>query len=126
VRTKPKFPFAREKAVEAGVIDLFRKCGLLVFKLSQPRATMQSEGIPDLWVFCPRRRLAFWWEVKRPGGKLSPHQQRFRELSLECGIGHHVGGRDEARALLDELKITLPATPLPSSNQQPQQMRKTR
>lgn len=96
-----------EKAVEAWVIDLFRKCGLLVWKTSQPRASMITEGLFDLWVFCPRRKLAFWWEVKRPGGKLSPVQRRFLELCRECGVRAYVGGLDEARALLDELEITL-------------------
>src|SRR4051812_12530499 len=43
-----------EKAVEAWVIDLFKKAGCHAWKTSQPRATMITEGLPDLWVFCPR------------------------------------------------------------------------
>lgn len=116
---KPRLPVPTEKAVEAWVIDLFRKCGLYVWKTSQPRSSMITEGLPDLWVFCPRRKLAFWWEVKRPGGKLTPIQQRFRDLCLECGVRHYVGGIDEARQLLAELEITLRPEPrvfVPPSN----------
>ena len=114
---KPAPP--REKAEEAWVIDLFKKCGLHVWKTSQPRASMMTEGIPDLWVFCPRRELAFWWEVKNQRAMqkrhlgLSPAQQRFRELCHTTHTRHYIGGLEEARHLLDSLGITLsdPLTP---------------
>lgn len=102
-----------EKAVEAWVIDLFRKCGLLVWKTSQPRATMITEGLPDLWVFCPRRSLAFWWEaksprnMKRPNNGLTAAQLRFRDLCRQTNAGWYVGGLEEARELLNSLGITL-------------------
>jgi hypothetical protein len=61
---------------------------------------MQSEGVPDLWVMWPRRRAAFWFEVKRPGEKLRPAQQRFRDLALASGQRHYFGAVAEAADVL--------------------------
>jgi hypothetical protein len=89
-----------EKQWEAWVIEAFRTAGATVWKLSQPRATMQSEGVPDLYVVWPRRRAAFWFEVKRPGERLRPAQQRFRELVLAAGERHYFGALSEARDVI--------------------------
>ena len=105
VRLRIPLPRPTEKAVEAWVIDLFKKLGCHVYKLSQPRATMQSEGLPDLWIFCPRRKCAWWWEVKRPGGRLSPAQRAFRERCEQTGTRYGFGGIDEARALAADLQL---------------------
>jgi len=94
-----------EKQWEAWVIEAFRAAGCIVVKLSQPRATMQTEGTPDLFVMCPRRHAAFWYEVKRPGQPLRPAQQRFRELALACGQRHYWGALAEAKGLLAELHL---------------------
>jgi hypothetical protein len=110
---------ASEKAVEAWVIDLFKKAGCHVWKTSQPRSSMITEGLPDLWVFCPRRSRAWWWEVKneramkKPNNGLSMAQLHFQHFCTVTGTRHYVGGLDEARQLLRELGITLEPVPLP-------------
>jgi hypothetical protein len=98
-------PKPTEKECQRAVVKLFRLAGCFVYSLSQPRRTMQTEGLADLWVFCPRRRCAWWWEVKRPGGKLRPEQREFREHCRATGIRYEFGGLTEAIALLRELQL---------------------
>jgi hypothetical protein len=93
-------PAPSEKVWEAWIIDAFQKAGCVVYKLSQPRATMQTEGVPDLYIAWPRRRAAWWFEVKRPGAQLRPAQQRFRERVLACGERHNFGALPEAIEVL--------------------------
>lgn len=95
-----------EKREQRWVIDCFKKAGMRVYSLSQPRATMQSEGLPDLWVFCPRKKVGFWWETKAPKGQMSPAQRVFRDLCLVTDTPHYVGGLEHARRLLEELGLT--------------------
>jgi hypothetical protein len=104
-RRNPAGAAPSEKAWEGGCIDLFRAAGGTVYKLSQPRRTMQSEGLPDLYVLFPRRGLGFWFEVKRPGAELRPAQQQFRELALRSGERHFWGALAAARAALQDLGI---------------------
>jgi len=89
-----------EKAVQAAVVRLYRVFGCVVYGLSQPRATMQSEGIPDLLIFAPRRGVAWWHECKTVGGHLSANQAAFGELCHLCHVGHVVGGLEAAKAQL--------------------------
>jgi hypothetical protein len=98
-------PRASEKRVQAAVVRLYRTFGCLTFSLSQPRATMQAEGLPDLWVFAPRRRAAWWHECKREGGALRAEQFGFAELCRACDVGHVIGGLAEARAKLEALGL---------------------
>lgn len=64
-----------EKDVQALCDALVRQLGGEVTCFSQPRATMQTEGIPD------RRYTiygsAFWWEVKAEDGQLTADQHDF-------------------------------------------------
>ncbi|MGH7510642.1 MAG: VRR-NUC domain-containing protein [Gemmatimonadales bacterium] len=98
-------PVPTEKRCQEAVRRLFLAAGCQVCSLSQPRRTLQSAGLPDLWVFCPRRRMAWWWEVKRPGGRLRPEQQAFRDRCLETGVRYHWGGLPEAITMLADLDL---------------------
>jgi hypothetical protein len=94
-----------EKQVQAAVVRLYRAFGCLTFSLAQPRATMQAEGLPDLWVFAPRRGAAWWHEVKAEGGQLRAEQARFGDLCRLCDVGHVVGGVADAKAKLTALGL---------------------
>jgi hypothetical protein len=95
-----------EKREQRWVMDCFLKAGMRVYNLSQPRATMQTEGLPDLWIFCPRRSVGFWFEVKPEGKGLEPAQQLFRDLCLTTNVRHFWGGLDAARGVLQQLGLT--------------------
>lgn len=85
-----------EKQIQADVIKLYRAHGCVVFNLSQARATKQTPGIGDLYVFWPEYRglgpTVWWHETKTPAGKLRPDQREFQQLCEECLVGHVVGG----------------------------------
>lgn len=94
-----------ERKEQAEVAKIFRAHGCLVYSLSQPRATKQAPGLADLYVFAPRARLAWWFEVKRPvGGVQSPAQREFQQLCDQCGVRYVIGGQREAWALVQNLK----------------------
>lgn len=78
---KPTERVPLEKQEQAAIIRLFEAVGTIVCRLSQSRASRQTEGLPDLYCFHPGKRVAWWWETKRQkGGRLSPLQQAFRDL----------------------------------------------
>ena len=96
-----------EKVVQAAVVRCYEAFGCVVYTLSQPRHTMQTPGLPDLYVMCPKRHHAFWHEVKAPGGKLRPSQVDFRRTAEACDETVIVGGLAEARAQLVKLGLAL-------------------
>ncbi len=73
----------KESSVEQGIVRWCRKHGLECFKLRSP-----PKGIPDRLVLTPEGKAMFI-EVKRPGGRLSFHQQHFlgrlRDLGFDVG-----------------------------------------
>lgn len=73
-----------EKQVQAGIKRTLRMLGFAVYDLSQPRATKQTPGIPDLYVIGKNRHL--WVEVKRPGGRLTSAQEAFRKECEDAGV----------------------------------------
>ena len=88
-----------EKSEQAEVVKLYRAFGCHVYNLSQARATKQTPGLPDLYVF--RAPHAWWHETKRPvSGKPSPAQKVFSDECLECYVNHTIGGLAAARATL--------------------------
>lgn len=93
-----KLPVPLEAGVYEAVVALLTLAGCKVYRLSQVRASRQSPGIPDLYVFGPT--TGAWFEVKRPGGRLRPEQREFRERCEARRIEHVVGGVDEAKRLL--------------------------
>lgn len=87
-------PAIDEKREQAEVVKRFRAFGFHVYTLSQPRATKQTPGLPDLWCAHNTQPIAFWWETKRQvGGELSSVQVEFQAECHRCGVGHGVGDR---------------------------------
>jgi hypothetical protein len=98
MRYRPgKLPRVPEKDVQAAVVKLYKAMGCEVYVLSQPRASMQTPGLPDLWVFAPRAGRAFWHESKAADGKPSAAQVVFENRCGSCGVGHVIGGIDAAK-----------------------------
>lgn len=89
-----------ERQVQRAVCQLYELHGCAVYDLSQPRATMQTPGLPDLWIVWAERGAAWWHEVKRPGGRATPAQLLFRRHCQAAGIGYVIGGLDEAAGQL--------------------------
>jgi len=88
-----------EKSEQAEVIKLYRAYGCHVYSLSQARATKQTPGLPDLYVFRPPH--AWWHETKRPvSGNPSPAQKVFSDECLASFVNHTMGGLAAARATL--------------------------
>ena len=75
-----------EKQVQHAIVDLLKKqLGFACWNLSQPRATKQSPGLPDLIAI--GRGLILFIECKRPGGKQTEYQKTFqREVEANGGI----------------------------------------
>ena len=95
-----------EKEVERACMELYRVFRGAVWKLSQPRHTMQTAGLPDLLVFCLDREgamAAAWHEVKRPGGKQSVPQAGFQAYVELAGHRYLHGGLDVAKEWLREI-----------------------
>lgn len=94
------------------------KCG--EFVPNKDRGTRQSEGVPDVLAFLPRRpgvigatnesallkvfpREVLWWEAKRPGGGAeSDDQAEFRQLCAASSTAHCLGDVDELMTWLVE------------------------
>lgn len=78
-------PRVTEKQVQRAITDLLKKqLGFACYNLSQPRATKQSFGLPDLIAI--GRGLILFIECKRPGGKQTEYQKQFqREVEANGG-----------------------------------------
>lgn len=82
-------PVPLEKQVQAHVKLALRSLGFVVSDLSQPRRTMQTIGLPDLYAQHVAWRLRVWIEVKRPqSGRLSAAQAAWH--ATEQAAGGHV------------------------------------
>ena len=101
-------PDRLEKAEQWEVVKLYEAVGCKVISFSQPRATMQTEGIPDLRVYCERKGLSWWQECKRPiGGRQSDAQLDFQIMAERCGEIYILGGFREAYAHLQQIGVIL-------------------
>jgi hypothetical protein len=83
-----------EKEIQRDVVKRYKVCACKVYWLSQPRATKQSLGIPDLYIRPPRRikYRSFWHEAKTPTGEQSEEQLEFQ---IDCdaeGTDYVLGG----------------------------------
>src|ERR1051326_7436712 len=65
--------------------DFMAKHGYEVIRLSQSRATMQTEGVSDRRYYHRGWKHAVWREAKREGGKQRARQRWFEELVTGCG-----------------------------------------
>jgi hypothetical protein len=101
-----------EKHEQLRIRQIATIAGCKVRTLSQPRATKQSPGLPDLWIVHLGRGLGFWWETKRQvGGARSPDQMEF---AADCETTHTpygFGDRYDFGAWLTARGITPPAIP---------------
>lgn len=90
-----------EKQEQAYVVRLFREFGFDVWSLSQPRASKQTPGLPDLLVTNSELRLATFWETKRQvGGRFSEHQRRFAASCAATELPYASGDRRDAQRWL--------------------------
>ena len=78
-------PTAPEKAVQAAVTAALRAMGFAVSDLSQPRASMQTPGIPDLYAQHPGWGIRLWVEVKARRGRTSAAQDRWHDAERRAG-----------------------------------------
>lgn len=78
-------PSATEKAVQAGVVRALRAMGFVVNDMSQPRATKQAPGVPDLYAQHPAWGIRLWVEVKAARGRVRHAQQRWHEAERAAG-----------------------------------------
>lgn len=74
-----------EKQVQRNVTLALRAFGFAVTDYSQPRATKQTPGIPDLYGQHAAWRLRVWVEVKTAKGKTSPAQERWHAQERAAG-----------------------------------------
>ncbi len=76
---QPKRGVTEREIQRAGVAEL-RRCGLLVFVTSNGRATSNTEGTPDVFVWQPRRKKWIALEVKSPSGPIRSKQQELVDI----------------------------------------------
>lgn len=74
-----------EKKVQRGIVKDLWMLGFHVSSLSQPRRTMQTRGLPDLFAAHPKYG-AIWIEVKAGKNDLSPDQRQWHSNARECGV----------------------------------------
>ncbi len=96
-----------EKHVQREITQFFTGLGCRVIRMGgAPRRTTNAAGVPDLWVFCPRKRLGFWWEVKAIWGRPSEAQTSFAESCQVCHVPYGIGGMAEAREFAKSHRMT--------------------
>ena len=98
--TKPKPPL--EKVVQLQIKRAAHALGFTVSDLSQPRATMQTPGLPDLFMTHSAKRFTCWVEVKRQGGKPTPTQTDWHEMARSAG--NHVLVADSVDSFIAALE----------------------
>lgn len=74
-----------EKMIERDIILALRRLQFGVTKTSQPRPSMVTLGIPDLYAHHPRWGIRLWIEVKAPGNKPSDTQAAWHQAEREAG-----------------------------------------
>lgn len=95
-----------EKAEQHAIKRILLACGFVVYNLSQPRATKQTAGLPDLYAVHKSQPICFWFEVKRSnGGRMSEEQQEFQNHMRRCHVRCYAGDRYELRRVLRDLGI---------------------
>jgi hypothetical protein len=87
-------PVRTEKSEEHVGDRLMEALGFTVWRMSQPRATKQSAGLPDRFYTHPAKGIAVFWEAKRPGGKQREAQKAFQSDVEACRIAYVVGPSD--------------------------------
>ena len=97
-----------ERVEQTNICNLVRSIGGKVCVLGTSRrkgdhqGTMQSPGLPDLWIFMPSPKLpnshglidhasGLWWECKSPTGTRSQEQVNFAENCLNTRTPYGYG-----------------------------------
>lgn len=89
-----------EDAEQAEIVKLLRAYGCVVYSLSQKRATKQTCGIPDLFLFVPGIAGSAWFECKIEGGNIRPDQREFSERCHTSLMGYACGDLRAAKDFL--------------------------
>jgi hypothetical protein len=74
-----------EKSIQRSITTALQQLGFFVSDFSQPRNTMQTPGIPDLFACHPGWRMALWVEVKAGKNKLTDAQKFWHEMAKSSG-----------------------------------------
>ena len=75
---------APEKAVQRACTNLLHALGFTVSDFSQPRASMQTPGVPDIHAMHPKYG-ALWIECKSATGRTSPAQGAWHAAARAAG-----------------------------------------
>jgi hypothetical protein len=97
-----------EREIQADVVEVYDHLGLKVVKFSQYRlgsGTRQTKGIADLKVYCERKGLTWWHEVKTPSGVQSKEQREFELMVRACHEAYVLGGMQAALNHLQLIEI---------------------
>jgi hypothetical protein len=101
-----------EKVEQAHIVQLARALGASVYVLGTRRrrgdypGTMQTPGIPDLWIWWPARpahyhpAMGLWWEVKAADGCRTDAQEQFAAECEAARVPYGCGTCDEFIRLL--------------------------
>ena len=73
-----------EKQIEHDIVRSMRAMGYHVSKFSQPRASKQTEGIPDLYAM--GHGCGLWIEVKTATGRVRPSQLAWHAEAERNGV----------------------------------------
>jgi hypothetical protein len=101
---KARLPL-RERDVQRQVVRLYESFRCIVYSTANPRRTFSTPGIPDLLVFSPVASRFWLHEVKAERGRVSDEQRAFEELCGSCGVGHVLGGVEEAKRHLQAIGL---------------------
>lgn len=128
----PRRPTTRlsEKHVQRQIVDYLQLIGAQVYVLGTKRrkgdhqGTMQTPGIPDLWVFlppakvlCSEERAGLWIEVKADDGRCSPAQLTFQKHAHESRVNYVCGNLDAVQTWLANRGWIRPLKPPPTKDQ---------
>lgn len=80
-----RFRGPSEKAVQQRVKAVLAVHQFWISDLSQPRSTMQTPGLPDLYAQHMTLPIRLWVEVKGPKGKTSPAQEDWHLRERNAG-----------------------------------------
>lgn len=75
-----------EKHIEADIIGALQRLGFAVTKTSQPRPSMITRGVPDLFAMHPTWKISTWLEVKTATGEPSAHQRFWHTIASSAGV----------------------------------------
>lgn len=94
-------PIGTERDVERACDRLVAALGGDVIRTNPPGRTRQHIGLPDRRYRV--RGVAFYAELKAPGGRLSPEQLAFLQAELACGALATCGGVAELTDLVQAI-----------------------